>query len=51
MKKVDSKRSARFSVLPFELMPSSLVSKLAEEEQQQFLDDLNYLNLDEIKSF
>jgi hypothetical protein len=32
-------------------MTSPPFSKLPEDEQQQFLNDLNYLNLGEIKSF
>jgi hypothetical protein len=32
-------------------MSRSYISKLPKREQQQLLDDLNYLNLSEIKSF
>jgi hypothetical protein len=32
-------------------MASSLIAKLPKKERQQLLDDLNYLNLSEIKSF
>src|SRR5215472_16444093 len=32
-------------------MAASLIAKLPEEERRQLLDDLNYLNMAEIKSF
>jgi hypothetical protein len=32
-------------------MPASPISKLPEKEQRELLDDLNYLNTAEIKSF
>ena len=32
-------------------MPRSLISHLTKDEQQELLDDLNYLNIAEIKSF
>ena len=32
-------------------MAASLIAKLLKEERQQLLDDLNYLNVGEIKSF
>jgi hypothetical protein len=32
-------------------MASSLIAKLPKKERQQLLDNLNYLNLSEIKSF
>ena len=32
-------------------MAASLLAKLPKKEQEQLLDDLNYLNIAEIKSF
>jgi len=32
-------------------MPASLISRLPADQQQGLLDDLNYLNIAEIKSF